>query len=157
MHKGGRSWVKVDGRKRQKVDSPQTESGRSQKAIVHFSSKGRPLSEGPSIFRQETVHFNAGPFTFGTVHHSPFEPSTFLLTQKYFNIFFETFCLKMYLQDEIYISENFHLNKTFDFLTSDCAGQLTQKFKRHFLHFCLKFASLFQGMTSNDMKTMVKR
>ena len=137
MHKGGRSWVKVDGRKRQKVDSPQTESGRSQKTIVHFSSKGRPLPEGP--------------FTFGTVHHSPFEPSTFLLTQKYFNIFFETFCLKMYLQDEIYISENFHLNKTFDFLTSDCAGQLTQKFKRHFLHFCLKFASLFQGMTSNDM------
>ena len=138
--------------------SKTTESGQSTNRKWTVPKSNSPLFvKRPSIFRQETVHFNAGPFTFGTVHHSPFEPSTFLLTQKYFNIFFETFCLKMYLQDEIYISENFHLNKTFDFLTSDCAGQLTQKFKRHFLHFCLKFASLFQGMTSNDMKTMVQR
>ena len=34
MPKSGRSWVKVDGLKRQKVDGPQTESGRSTESKV---------------------------------------------------------------------------------------------------------------------------
>ena len=51
--------------------------------LLYFSARDRPRSEGPSSFRQKTVHFNPGSSTFdrlttfATVHFPPFGPFTF--------------------------------------------------------------------------------